>query len=528
MEIVGKLNQEINSFSINNDAITWRARLSFCALLTLWAYIFTPTLQSILFAITQYDNNQHIMFAIPLFLVLVYSKRSVFARISPSVGQFGLILLLLLSAFWVFAQIINIELLQQICVLAFIPAMFMLTFGYKISRVLIFPLSYIFLLLPIGNVITLNIQHWLLNNLVQAFAWMELPIYWEQHSIRTIHSVLDITILSHGLNFSLAFLSVGAVYAYFITLTFWRRLLIVLFFTLGPIFCVFVGFYFLVCCSSALCGLIMKPEQLVYYSWVLTSIGLLSGFLCGVLLKKDKPYADSLTKVDWRSSWRYSNFKWLRSTLLAAIIFGMIPLVTKNVQHNNPVGSYQEIIYKHPTIPSWEGPKTLIVDDWQPNFTTATKSSISGYTLGDSTVKLFSAYYYIPMQSFFTLIQDNNVLYNKELWKPIKVSHKIIHVKINKKFEIIETILSNGPKHIIMWHWYYFADTAAVNKFFLPLIDAMRIIFNKGDDVGVIAVATGVTDDVEHDRQLLQQFLTDIGTELKHLMYPRKAPNEFY
>lgn len=522
--MVGKLNR-INHFSINNDAITWRAQLSFGTLLLLWGYIFSPTLKSILFALIYSECNQHVLFAIPLLLGLVYSKRSFFIRISPSVGQFGLILLLLLSAVWLFAQMVKIELFQQACVFAFIPAIFLLTFGYKISKGLIFPLSYIFLLLPVGNLVVPNIQHWLLTNLVQIFAWSNLPIYWEQQSIRTIYNILDITLLSDGLKFSLVFLAVGLVYAYFITVATWRRLIIALSFTISPSFFVLIGIYLLIYYDYFFCSLIMKPEQVVYYGWGLISIGLLFSIICGLILKQNRPYTDSLTKVDWQSSWRYSNFKWLRSTIIAVIIFSMVPVVIKNIQSTSTTYQ-QEIIYEHPNIAAWEGPINLTAADdaWQPSFSTANKSILSGYKMADKMVKLFSAYYYAPMQSS-NIMHNHNTLYAKNVWQPINISQKKIHIKTEQNLEIIETILSNGSKHIIVWHWYYVTDMITVNKFLLPFLDAMRILFNKGHDVGVIAISTDVTDDVESDRQLLQQFLTDVGIDLKHLMYPRDINN---
>jgi EpsI family protein len=521
MAIVGRISQGVSSFSINNDAITWRARLSYCTLLLLWGYAFAPTLRSMLIALNQSDFNQHGIFAAILLMGLIYSKRSVFSRISPSVGQFGLVLLLLLSALWIFALIANIELLQQICVLALIPAMFILSFGYKISKALFFPLSYIFLLLPIGHIIIPNIQNWLLTNLVQIFAIFNFPVYWERQSIRTIYSVLDMTILSYGLNFSLVYLSIGFVYAYFITVAFWRRLIIAMLFVFGPIFFVFGGIYVLVCYESVLSSIAMDPNMLVYYSWGLISTGLFFSIICGLVLRQHEPYSDSLTRVDWQSSWRYSNFKWLRPTVIAAVIFAIVPLVVENIQHNTWI-SYKEIIYNHPVIPNWDGPIKISTSDWYPNFSTSTKSVLSGYKKANSIVKLFSAYYYTPMKSS-SIMQAENVLYVKGEWKSIKVNHRMISSKFNKEFEVIETILSNGSKHIIMWHWYYLSDMTATNKIMIPLLDAIRVLLNKGDDVGVIAIATDVTDDVESDRQLLMQFLSDVEINLKQLMYPRKS-----
>lgn len=522
MAIVGKASQGVSAFSINNDAITWRARLSYCTLLVLWAYVFTPTLKNIFIALTKIQGNQHGILVIPLLLVLLYSKRSIINRIAPSVCHFGLLLLFLLSAIWIFALISGIELLQQICVIALLPAMFMLTFGYKISKILSFPLSFLFFVLPVGQLIIPNIQDWLLIGLVKSFAWFNLPVYWEQQSICTMYSVLDITKLSTGLNFSLVFLALGFSYAYFISITFWRRLLIASSFVLFPGILVFMGIEGLVFYETLFHKVAIKASQLIYYSWSLISLGLLSSISFGLMLRQYRPYTDSLTKVDWQSSWRYSDFNWLMPTIIAAITLIILPFAAANLQ-NNTWTHYKEIIYNHPNnVSSWLGPEQITRKIWQPNFPTATTAMLSNYQQANNTVQFFTAYYYAPLQAA-RFLQQANKLYDPNVWQLLHTMRKQIYLATNNKVELIETLLTDGHKPIIMWHWYYLANVQVTNKFMLPIVDAMRILFNMGDDAGVMAMITEVNDDVEISRQLLQQFLTAIAGNLPQLMHPKKA-----
>ncbi len=334
MAAVGKvgIGAGFGSMSLSNDSITWRAKLSYITLLLLWGYAFFPTLRSMFISCTHSTLNQHCFLVMPLFIWLLLSKRSVFTRISPSVSQLALLLLLILSSLWIFALITRVDLLQQICVLALVPVIFMLAFGYKISKFFLFPFGYIFLLLPVGHLVIPNIQNALLDGLVKAFVFSDLPIFWENQSIRTMHSELNVAAFSYGLTFSLAFLAIGFIYSYCVAITLVRRFIVAISFVLFPIMFMFLGTYAVIRYELIANSSALNIDMLACYGWCLISIGLLASIILGWSLKQSKPYYNSLTGVDWQSSWKYTNFQWLRPTLIAAVIFIMIPYVAENIK----------------------------------------------------------------------------------------------------------------------------------------------------------------------------------------------------
>jgi len=328
MAAVVKSKHVFGASSIKTDFITWRAKFSYVTLLLLWGYAFFPTLK-LMFESAQSIFNQHCLLAAPLFLGLVLAKRSTFMRIAPSVSQLGLLLLFLLSAVWVFAESKEMYLLQQVCVLALVPAIFMLAFGYKISKMFIFPLSYVFLLLPIGHLIIPNIQDVLLTSLVKIFALSDLPVYWDHQSIRTVHSELNLAVFGYGLTFLFAFLAIGFIYAYCIVINFVRRLVVAMMFVLFPIAAIFLGAYIFLRYQLIIGNLVLEPTQLAYYGWGLIALGLLASVIFGLFLKQSKPYYDTLTGVDWQSSWKHTDFQWLRPTIIAATVFAIVPWMPK-------------------------------------------------------------------------------------------------------------------------------------------------------------------------------------------------------
>ena len=388
MAIVGKLSQGFSVSGTKSNSITWRAKLSFSSLFILWFYVFFPTLKTMGTSYIKLGFNQHGLFVLPLFFGLLYSKKNTFLRISPSVGQFALFFILLFSSLWVFSVITGVTLLEQISVLALLPSIFVLAFGYKISRALFFPLSYIFLLLPIGHLLIPNIQEALLSFLVKAFAFIELPVYWEYQSIHTAYSELNINIFSYGLNLSLIFLAIGCVYSYFITVSLLRRLIIAISFILFHIALIFLGIYALICSELIFSRTIMPEHLLGYYSQALIFIGVATSSILGYKLRQKRPYRDSLTVVDWQSNWQYSYFNWLRPTVIAAVIFAIVPWVLANINDTKNINQHDITNNTPVKIQDWHESAVVSQNNWQPSFPNANKIIFNEYKKADSNNKI--------------------------------------------------------------------------------------------------------------------------------------------
>ena len=512
MATVGRFGIGFGALSFSNDSISWRAKFAFVTLVLLWAYAFAATLQPMLQAGATSSFNQHSLFAIPLFIGLMLSKRAVFSRIAPQVSQLGLLLVFLFSAGWIFALISQIKWAEQLCVLALLPAIFMLAFGYKISKCYLFPLAYGFLLWPIGDVVIPAIQERLLTSVVQAFVYADLPVYWDTQSISTASYELNVAKFAESLQYLLIFFAAGCIYAHWQVTTTLRRLLVAVAFLVLPFVLMFVGI-----CVVLRDGLTIAPAGIsAHYGWIITAVALLLSVVIGVLLKQPKPYHDSLTALDWQSSWRYTDFKWLRPTMLAASVFILASSLANNVAQHADRRPNDGVLAALSKIKNWDGPVAINPKLWPQNFHDASKTNFNTYNTTNGRVQLFTAGYFSPTK-LTNIIKPRDALYTNSAWQPMKVEQHTAHMANGNTLPVIETVLEHGTKHLLTWHWYWAGSMTTTNKFKFKLLDSVRLLGNMGDYVGVIAISTEVPADCQQGRKLLQQFVLDAGEQLMQL-----------
>ena len=325
MAIVNKLSIGGWLPVFSKNTITWHAQCSLVILLSLWGYIFAGTINSIVISYWQFPLNQHCVLILPLFLGLILTKKNVFLRIAPAVSRLGLLLLLCGVCLSSFALVTKNELLSQASVLALVPVIFMLTFGRKISKALIFPFCYLLLLLPIGTSVIPYLKANIVHGLVQACAFSNLAVFWDEQSIHTVYSNINFATFGEGLDFILVFFAIGCIYAYCVGRNLFRRIIVATTFLLFPVVSIFIGAYCLIRYELTVGHAVTNMQSLTNYGWGLIIVGLFASISLGWFLKERKPYYDSLTSVDWKSNWRYADIQWFWPTIIAAIILCMTP-----------------------------------------------------------------------------------------------------------------------------------------------------------------------------------------------------------
>ena len=72
---------------------------------------------------------------------------------------------------------------------------------------------------------------------------------------------------------------------------------------------------------------------------------------------------------------------------------------------------------------------------------------------------------------------------------------------------------------MVIWHWYYIGSNIVTKKLLVPFLDVIRVLFNRRDATGVVAIATTYTANLESNRKVLHDFFVDAKAPLKQLMY---------
>ncbi|MDH4275278.1 MAG: EpsI family protein [Gammaproteobacteria bacterium] len=169
---------------------------------------------------------QHAFLVLPIMLYLLWRQRSVFVQPAQPSGVVWSLLGALTLA-WVFAQLVNIEIVEFSAALLFFPGLIWAAFGHRLARLLWFPLAYIVFALPWWGGLAVPLQNVTAFIAAEALHLAGVPIYIEGHYIHIPAGKFEIEEACGGLHYLLSALALGVLLAYTEFLAWRRRALVV-------------------------------------------------------------------------------------------------------------------------------------------------------------------------------------------------------------------------------------------------------------------------------------------------------------
>ena len=160
------------------------------------------------------SGYSHGFLIIPISVYLVWSNRSQIAKFSPDPTLFGLSAIVVLSLLWWAARVTDVQTVQMMTLLLSIPALVWTLLGTRIARLLIFPLAYLLLAVPVWDLlqpILQDISSWMATRGLRIYG---LPVYQEGHQITIPAGKFLVDISCSGLRYFLSALALGSLFAY--------------------------------------------------------------------------------------------------------------------------------------------------------------------------------------------------------------------------------------------------------------------------------------------------------------------------
>lgn len=125
---------------------------SFFILLAGWVFFFSPVLGSLIREDTRPWVFLTTIGIVLTTLYLVFSRRRLLAHTLLTSSQIGIASLFLLIIIFITATVLNIDVLEQTIVFFMLPFIVMVSFGWRVARILLFPLAYLMLIIPLYHV----------------------------------------------------------------------------------------------------------------------------------------------------------------------------------------------------------------------------------------------------------------------------------------------------------------------------------------------------------------------------------------
>jgi exosortase A len=464
------------------------------------------------FDIGEYAHG-YLVLAISGYLVIVSRER--WLSLSPEPEYRALILVIAASLLWLVAALADVQMLQSVALLILLLGMFWVVLGNQVIRVLAFPILFIFFAIPIWFPLSPVLQDLAADSVFSIIRLLGVPAMRQDNMIILPAGRLSVEEACSGLRYLLAALTLGTLYAYMYYSSLRARLMVVL-----------------ISAGSAVLANILRVFIVVYLGYATEmqhplvdshlSLGwyLFAG-LVALLLVFDAFLHKEATKAEQEEVVKQHSVKmsgesktYLKHYFVLVAGLGLVISAAPGVAYVAGQRVVEMAAHEAPELPPGVGGWASINnpdDTWMPVYHGAVTQKQFYSRNGDEAV-LFMGYYAAQSQGK-ELINDLNHIANGDVWYTV---YPKAQIKTAGRRVVLEQVLKNdAKKQRLVWYWYNIAGMTTTNRYEAKVLQVLGLLMGK-PHAYVIAVAVRVDDNIDHARQILEDFVAsiEVPTEL--------------
>jgi len=174
------------------------------------------------------DTFAHGLVVFPAFGWLVWRARDRIGGLQPQPTAWMALPILAAGLLWLLGGMVSVAAAQHFALFALLVSAFVGVLGWRLSRVLLFPLLFLFFGVPIGEFMLPTLMHYTAEFTVWALRLSGVPVYQEGLHFVVPNGRWSVVEACSGVRYLIASLFVGALYAYLNYTSLKRRLLFML------------------------------------------------------------------------------------------------------------------------------------------------------------------------------------------------------------------------------------------------------------------------------------------------------------
>jgi exosortase A len=268
--------------------MAWRpALLTLGAALGAWALLFAEEIAAAVRVWNESTAYTHCWLVLPIAAWLAWQRRGRLAAITPAPLPLAALLLLPPALAWLAAERMGIMEGRQLTAMAMLWGIVLATLGWPAFRAMMAPLAYLIFLVPFGAFATPALQH-ITARIVDALLGLTgIPHYVDDLLIEIPAGNFLVAEACAGLRFLIAALAFGALYAFVMFRSPWRRLVVMGLALVVPILANGLRAFGLVMLGHFQGSAAAVDADHVLYGWVFFSIVILLLILAGLPFRED-------------------------------------------------------------------------------------------------------------------------------------------------------------------------------------------------------------------------------------------------
>lgn len=476
---------------------------------TIFLFLYRDSLESMIKVWLISKTYSHCILIAPIALYMIWSGREKLANV-PFRFEFASIFLILLSSLcWYAGFKVHVQLLQHLSLIAIFILLVLFVFGRHIFKLLIFPLCYLFFLVPFGEFLVQPMIKLTGIFSVKMLELVNIPVFYEGSYIDVPSGKWQVAEACSGVRYIMASLSLGVFFAYITFDKTRNRILFILLSILFPIIANGLrAFLIIVIGHLSEMKLAVGIDHIVY-GWVFFGFVMLCLFSIGTFWKRK--VEGKVERTREKNSYvikKDSALVSLFSLLLVMICMSVGPLFAYNLEGSGVNSSYERV--NDLRIQGWDETNGTR-DIWKPDYHGADFNVHTAFNKeGDAVVvRLFV---YSNDDSDGELVNSKNtlVLEDNEIWKILN-QRKVSIEKNGKKFKLNETRITSEDNELLVWSYYVISGRYTTNKYVAKLFELISLLLNKSPHGSIMILSSKLDSDYDYEytKSVLTDFLVD-------------------
>lgn len=513
-------------FSISSES-SLRSHIFFATFITILFFAFRQTWLSMEHQWSVSSAHGHGYLIAPIALWLSYRKRNQLLTLPVRASLSGLVALLLAATMWLIGEITSINLVAYTGLVAMIPSLFLLFYGPKIFKALIFPFAFLFFMVPAGDFLIPLLMKGTTEATVWALGQTGLPVYKEGNHLSLPTGRWSVIETCAGLNYVIAAGVLGTLYAH---LTYTRRYKQIIFLCSIMFVSLIANWIraYLTIMAGHLTNMKWGPgREHVTFGWIIF------GFIIGLLFWVGSRWADTANSANTNeplsprgnpftvnSAIDRSQEKFFFSRSAIAPVGAVCALLIIAAMKLASTG----VLLSEPDIDEAKKSKISIellptnVLNFKPEFS-GWRSKIEGQI--KEGVQLFIGYYAHQADGFELASSENRLIEESGEWIIISNSIYTTHIAESQNLKVREAIVQRGNSQFLVWYWYTTSRGETTNLLKTKLDTLQTTLMGRGDRAALSSISTEIADgDVANARKKLNEVVNQSRQATGKLMQP--------
>jgi exosortase A len=453
---------------------------------------------------------------VPIVLWLIWRVRREVAMVEWRPSLLGLLASVLCALAWMVARGTGVLVVEQLATVAMVPALVLAVLGARATRVLAFPLAFLFFAVPLGKGLVPVLMQLTADLSVGALKLFGLPIYRSGLFISIPGGDFEVARACSGINYLITSVVLGSLYAY-VTYRSWRkRLLFIAASIVVPILANGLRVFIIVVAAHySDMRLGTGPDHVVFGRVMFLAI-LFAMFWVGRRWQDPDPTPVAplpatpvrLAALDW--------FAAIAPVVLLAATPRYLDAATADARLS-PTDPATAV-----SLPAaaagWRGPAPGLIG-WAPLYADPVAEARGVYLdEAGAHVDLYVASYGLGVSGNAEMIAYRNRLYSQEHQSLYPERERSIDLA-GRTHPVREVVLPAPEGKRVVWTWYRVGERSTTNPFQVKALEALMLLGRQAVAERIVTLAAAAPDE-NAARAALEDFTAAHGDCLARGLAP--------